>query len=291
MPKLLTEIPKLCRHQRGHAFVKIAGQQIWLGRYGIDQRMAGEWPSSTPGRQVSRVRAMFRWAASHELLPADIYQQLRTVEPLRRGEAAERPKVKPVARHLIRAVRHRVSRQVRALMDLQLLTAARANELLQLRAKDIDRSRDVWGYNPAEHKTAHHEKERWIYFGPRAQKILKLFLTPNRPIDAYLFSPQDAEHERHLRAAVHRRANQKPNVKKTDRELGDRYTTASYRKADRFRLYRADRPVWSSGNPHRANRRASIDSVAAFLKSASAVEPRAPVLAVGWLHRICRGAA
>ena len=39
MPKLNTHFPKLCRHVRGQAFVKIDGQQIWLGRYGDPQEV------------------------------------------------------------------------------------------------------------------------------------------------------------------------------------------------------------------------------------------------------------
>ena len=317
MPRLSTGFPKLCRHTRGHAFVKIEGRQIWLGPYGDAftrekyARLIGEWlangrvlplpepaPTKAPltilqvlapywrwakerytdaeaatiksalrvverlygsvaaiefgpnalravraemvrkgwtrkqiNRQVSRVRAFFRWAASHEMLHESIYNQLRTVEPLHRGDAPERPRVKPVPRHLIRIIRHRVGRQIRALVDLQLLTAARADELAGLRISQIDRSKAVWVYRMAEHKTAHHDKDRSIYFGPRAQKILKLFLSPRRPADALVFSPQEAERERHASAGCHRRANQKPNPRKTDRMVGERYTTASYRRA------------------------------------------------------------
>jgi len=49
MPKLITHVPNLCKHLRGQAFVKIAGQQIWLGRYGQAQtqekydRLVGVW--------------------------------------------------------------------------------------------------------------------------------------------------------------------------------------------------------------------------------------------------------
>jgi integrase len=326
MPKLRRHIPRLSRHIRGQAFVKIAGQQIWLGRHGDPlthekyDRLIAEWlangrilplPAPLPeepatilhllapywrwakqrytaaevatihsalrlleklygsqpatafgpnalravraemirkgwtrrqiNRQISRVRALFRWAASHEMVSETVYNQLRTVEPLRRGEAPERPKVKPVPRNFIRAIRHRVSRQVRALVDLQLLTGARADELINLRDTDINCGRaDVWSYNPDEHKTAHHEKERWIYFGPRAQKILCLFMTPGLTSGRFLFSPIDAERERHLAASVHRRPNQKKNSLQTDRILGMHYTTASYRRA----LHRAMREAF-----------------------------------------------
>ncbi|QOV90203.1 hypothetical protein [Humisphaera borealis] len=171
MPKLSSHIPKYSRHQRGQAFVKVDGRQIWLGRYGdpasrekydrfvaqwlangrvllplvapaptstvrnllvpywswakerytaaevdtiraalnVVERLYGSTPALQFGpnalrtvrsemirsgwtrrhinRQVSRVRALFRWAASHEMLPETVCGQLRTVEPLRRGEA------------------------------------------------------------------------------------------------------------------------------------------------------------------------------------------------------------
>jgi hypothetical protein len=32
MTKFTTSVPKLSRHARGQAFVKIGGQQAWLGR-------------------------------------------------------------------------------------------------------------------------------------------------------------------------------------------------------------------------------------------------------------------
>ena len=49
MPKLATKVPKYCRHARGQAFVKIAGKQVWLGRYGDPiarekyDRLVAEW--------------------------------------------------------------------------------------------------------------------------------------------------------------------------------------------------------------------------------------------------------
>jgi site-specific recombinase XerD len=354
MPKLNVNVPKMCRHLHGQAFVKIGGQQIWLGRYGDPltqekyDRLVGQWlangrtlpaPSvppaqpvtvlqilapywrwarpryqpgeldsikgalriverlygSTPAldfgpnafravraemirrawtrksinRQMSRVRALFRWAASHELLPESVFRQLQTVEPLRHGEASERPKVRIVARRLIRVVRHRVSRQVRALIDLQLLTGARADELLGIRGSSIERRRIdqghiIWAYHCVNHKTAHQDKERWIYFGPRAQKILKMFLTADRPAACFIFSPRDAERERHSTASAHRRPGQKSNARQTDREVGDRYSTPSYRRAIHRALSEAfptpkhlcpdERKLWRSSHtwgPHR----------------------------------------
>jgi hypothetical protein len=49
MPILNHKVPKLCGHSRGQAFVKVGGQQIWLGRYGDPltrekyDRLIGQW--------------------------------------------------------------------------------------------------------------------------------------------------------------------------------------------------------------------------------------------------------
>src|SRR5262249_53512858 len=135
--------------------------------------------------------------------------------------------------------------QVEALMDLQLLSGARSGEILKLRAVDLITTDDnEWTHKPAEHKTAHHEHERIIYFGPHAIAILKTFIT-GRAVDAYLFSPREAEQERHAEAEQHRRRNQKPNAKRTDREVGDHYTNASYRRAVARACDRAN--SWAKG--------------------------------------------
>jgi hypothetical protein len=80
MPKLNTNVPKLCRHVRGHAFVKVAGQQIWLGHYGDPltqekyDRLVGQWlangrtlpqPISPPSENVLVVQILipyWQWA-------------------------------------------------------------------------------------------------------------------------------------------------------------------------------------------------------------------------------------
>jgi hypothetical protein len=58
------------------------------------------WSRPYTNAQVDRVRRMFRWAASEELLPGSVYENLRTVTGLRAGktEARETEKVLPAAR-------------------------------------------------------------------------------------------------------------------------------------------------------------------------------------------------
>ena len=64
----------------------------------------------------------------------------------------------------------------------------------------MDDDAGVWTIEPTEHKTAHHGHRRTIYLGPKAQTVVQPFLS-DRAVDAYLFSPAEAEAER--RAAAH----------------------------------------------------------------------------------------
>jgi hypothetical protein len=34
---------------------------------------------------------------------------------------------------------------------------------------DVDRSNSVWEYHPTSHKTEHHDRDRIIFIGPKAQ--------------------------------------------------------------------------------------------------------------------------
>ncbi len=134
-------------------------------------------------KAVGRVKMVFKWAASLELIPPAVYHGLQAVSGLRRGRSAARESapVKPVPQGRIDAVKPYVSRQVWAMIQLQLLTAARGGEVAAIRPCDIDTTGKIWIYQPVEHKTAHHGHSRTIYLGPRAQEVLRPFLL--RPQD------------------------------------------------------------------------------------------------------------
>src|SRR5436309_1512169 len=80
MPRLTTDVPKLCRHARGQAFVKVDGRQVWLGRYGDPlarekyDRLVGQWlangralptpppePDAPPVTVVQLLAPYWRW--------------------------------------------------------------------------------------------------------------------------------------------------------------------------------------------------------------------------------------
>jgi len=200
-----------------------------------------EWSRKYINQQMQRIRRMFRWAASYEMVPSSVYQALDTVESLKRGrtEAKEGKRVEPVPMELINKTLPLMNRQVRAVVQLQLLTGARPGELLGMRKADLrmDDESGVWTHRPQEHKNQYRGQDRIIFVGPRAQEIINPFLD-GRPDDSYLFSPSEAEAER--RAAL--TANRKTplscgNRTGTNRivtprkKAGDRYTTPSYYSA------------------------------------------------------------
>lgn len=190
--------------------------------------------------QVQRIISMFKWAASHELMPATVYQQLRTIEPLRKGKSAayETDPVKPVPEHLVAAIKEFVSRQVWALIELQQLTGARPCELTRLRPMDIHKDDPaVWTYSPDEHKTSYRGKKRMIYFGPRAQAVLNRFL-PGRDPQMHLFRACEADAERRAKRHAERTTplscGNAPGTNRTEdprKRPGDHYTTSSYSRA------------------------------------------------------------
>lgn len=85
--------------------------------------------------QIAKIRRVFRWGVSHELVAPSVLQALEAVPGLKRGRtrARETEPVKPAHEEHIEAVRAIVGRQVRGLIDLQLLTGARPGELFGLR--------------------------------------------------------------------------------------------------------------------------------------------------------------
>jgi len=207
------------------------------------------WSRKYINAQVQRIRHLFKWAAAREMVPATVYESLRTLEPLRRGkcEARETAKVMPVPDELLDAIRPHLSRPVRALVELQLLTGARPGELVGLRPCDIEMDRDsvVWKYRPEAHKNAFRDRERVIFLGPRSQAILREFLG-DRATDTYLFSPKEAEAEHRSRRRTARKTpiayGNRAGTNRREvpiRVPGDRYTTSSYQRAIQYACNRA----------------------------------------------------
>ncbi len=231
--------------------LRMLRDEMILGDASAD-RPRKPWSRKCVNAAVQRIRHLFKWAVARELIPATVHQALATLEPLKRGRTAAREteRVRPVSSALLRGSLRHMSRPVRALVRLQLLTGARAGELLATRVCDIevDPQSGVWIYRPEQHKNAFREHERTIYLGPRAQRILRRFVV-GRPTTAFLFSPAEADAERRARLHSARRTplnhGNRPGSNRRvapRRTPGDCYKTASYRRAIWYACDRAFPP-------------------------------------------------
>ena len=190
-------------------------------------------------RHIRRIKLMFKWATGEDLIEPSVLPRLQAVAGLRLGrcDAREAEPVKPVADAYVEAIRSHVSSQVWALVELQRLTAARPGELVIMRPIDIDMTGRVWTYTPQTHKNSYRSQQRTIYVGPRAQEVVRPFLS-GRPVEAFMFSPAEAEVER--RAASHASREtplsygNRPGTnckRRPSKQPGACYTTDSYRRA------------------------------------------------------------
>jgi len=184
------------------------------------------------------VPRIFKWGASEQLVPGSIYQDLLTVEGLRKGRcsAPDHPPVAPVADIVVDATLPFLGQVLADMVRLQRYTGARPAEVCIIRPCDVEMSGEVWRYRPESHKTEHHGRGRVIAVGPRAQEILRPYLLRDKL--AFCFSPQDAERKR--RGAQHEARKTPPkwgNRPGTNRKRcpkrtpGERYSTDSYRRA------------------------------------------------------------
>jgi len=127
---------------------------------------------------VSRLKAMFRWAVTEELIPVTTYEALKTLPGLKKGktEAVERPPVPPVPVDIVEATIAHAKPMIADMIRFQLLTGCRPGEVCSIKPCEIDRTQDVWRYTPGSHKMEHKDRIRTILIGPKAQAVLMPYL-------------------------------------------------------------------------------------------------------------------
>ncbi|HNY85736.1 MAG TPA: site-specific integrase [Candidatus Hydrogenedentes bacterium] len=204
----------------------------------------------TVNQRIREIVRVFKFAASEEMIQPSVAQALAMVEPLRMGRSAARePRpVKPVAWGDVEATLPFLPRPVRGLVLLAWHTGARIGELTPMRPRDIDRSSAVWEYRPPSHKNAWRGQDRVILIGPQGQEVLRAALMRARGGDP-VFSPRDVYVERSERATVHRRADQKPNPRKTERTINAEYAPNDITRAIARAVEQANAERERSGLP------------------------------------------
>jgi integrase len=210
-----------------------------------DQTIQDGLARTTINSRINRVRRIFRWAASVELVPVAVAQALGTVEGLERGrsKARESKGIKAVPLEHVEAALPHMSPQVAAMVQIQLLTGCRPNEVTAVRGRNLVPGEPCWEYRPDTHKNAWRGQERRIILGPKAVAIVKEFLKPD--LDAYLFDPREAHDHRRgwargKTAEGHRIYRKRPKELRLPKDRYDRraYYTAVYRACEKARVPR-----------------------------------------------------
>ena len=213
------------------------------------------WCRRVVNRNLVRLRTFLRWCETEELLPESRVASLCKVRGLELGEQGvrESPDRLPVPEEDLAATLPRLRPVIRALAELQLLTAARPSELVKLTPGDLRRDgrfqignqalhvAGCWVYAPADHKTAGKKKKRVILFGPRAQAVLAPFMA-GRADGEFLFSPRETVASWRAEQRQLRKTKVQPSQQKRDewraahretahRAPGRHYTVSSYEHA------------------------------------------------------------
>ena len=198
------------------------------------------WSRRVVNKQVGRLKRVFGWAVGQELVPAAVAGALAHVGGLKRGRSAarEKPRVGPVAGAVVDRTQPHLPPAVRVMVAVQRLTGCRPQEVVLMRAEEVDAAGPVWEYRPGRYKTEHHnpdadpDRARVIFLGPKAQEALAPLLAAAGGA-GYVFSPARSEKERRGPASACRRV------------YGERYTVHAYRQAVIRGCRAAGVPAWT----------------------------------------------
>jgi integrase len=245
MRNALKPLRRLYGHTQAAAFGPLALRAVQedLAKSGLSRGVVNA--------RINRVRRVFKWGVSYQLIESSVYEALRAVPGLQRGrcEAWEAPPVRPVPDDDVNATLPHLPAPVRAMVELQRLTGYRPGEVMVMRAIDLNMSGPVWTYRPASHKNRHRGLDRVIFLGPQAQEVIKPFLTTN--LEAYLFSPRAYVEAMHAKRAEKRKTKRTPSElhrkrkAKPRRVPAERYNRRSYRVAIVRACKKAGVPEWS----------------------------------------------
>ncbi len=210
-----------------------------------------DWARTLINQRIGRIKRMFKWAVSRQMVSPVVFHGLTTVEGLKRGRttARESKKRRPVEEKYVYAVLGHTTPVVAAMIELQLLTGMRPGELVLIRPCDIDRTDEaVWHYFPEKHKNSYRNIERIVSIGPRGRQLLTPLLL--RPTEAYCFSPAESEKQRRQKMAERRKTplscGNRPGSNRTDnpqRTAGEKYDSISYNKAVGHALKAANKVI------------------------------------------------
>jgi integrase len=226
---------------------------------------------------IRRCKAIFRWGAEHQIVPAGTWHQLAALRGLTvgRGGVRESVAIQPVPWGMVEPILEHLTPPLRAAVLLQWHAGLRPTEALRITRGQLDMSNEIWVYRMHRHKGTWRGLERAVFLGPKCREVL----TPLLKVDpgVALLSPVDAV----VAMKQKKRANRATPITKQTRErdrrakgkapyVGDFYRVDVYRKAIHRACELAGVAHWS---PHRLRHAA-----ATRIALAEGIEARKAVL-------------
>lgn len=174
---------------------------------GYRQRLVDRGLSrGTINSYVGRVRKVFRWGVSNDLVEPSTLTGLESLPDLQPGRGGrETEPVQPAQELHVRAVLSHLCPEPRAMVRLQLLIGCRPGEVCRLRGRELNQdgiarigSREirlggVWTWQPERHKSRWRGKALVYLLGPAARDILAPWLRDDPT--AYLFRSSPAKNK------------------------------------------------------------------------------------------------
>jgi integrase len=159
----------------------IALRETWIKR---------DLARPTINAMTRRVRQVFRWGVSRELVPVDVYARLTALEPLQPGRGGRETSGTrgSVSWEVVEKTLPHLPPLIQAFVTVLYFVGCRVGELRGLTTGMIDRSQEIWVADLHQHKNSCRGKSRRLFIGPKAQAALKPLLLDEQP-DEPIFSP------------------------------------------------------------------------------------------------------
>lgn len=134
-------------------------------------------------RLIRETVAMFAWAVSEELVPADVWQSLKTTPHLRAGEsqARETRPRQPVTAEDVEAILPFLPPVLADAVRFCRLVSCRPIEACNLRMRDVQPCAGILKWTLDRHKTAHHGIIKQIPIGPKAEAVIRRWAAGKAP--------------------------------------------------------------------------------------------------------------
>lgn len=147
-------------------------------------------------QQMGRIKRIFRWGVTSQLVSPTIDHGLRAIPILKhtRTVARETERVTFVERAVVEATLPYLNSTVADLVRVLLKTGMRPGEAAIMRPCDLKTAADgEWEYRPSQHKCKHWGIERLVILRGKALDIVRRRLPKNT--QEFVFSPNDARRE------------------------------------------------------------------------------------------------